>query len=810
MRTQWADIRLAARLLLKYPALTMVGGLSMSVAVAALAGTFAITGNLLDPTLPFPDGERVVSVQNWDVTSRTPDGARHGDYLLWRDELRSIEDLGAFESDEREVVREGGPTQTFRVAAVTAGAFEVAQTPPVLGRYLGQADEEAGASRVVVIGAEVWEDLFAGSRTVIGQTLRISGSPHEVVGVMPEGFGFPLNHAAWVPLRFDLSASEGMAGPILSVFGRLAQGFDLDGAQAELSLLGRRSANASPQTHANLRPRVLPYAQQWIGTSRLGFAAARLGLVILLLVIVANVGALVLARTLTREGEIAVRRALGASRGQIVVQLTVEALFPVILSAAAGLAAASWGVSVVSRVMADTALGVGGLPFWWQDGLTPGTIWWVGTLAVVSTLLCGALPAILLTNQREWGTLQRAGSSNWSPQAGMGLKAVVAAQFALSVGLLTMAVAEWPDMVKNEESIDGLSSDAYLTAVVHVRDGEPEVAPGRESAEDVALVHQALLERLRVEPGVAGATIATALPGMLHPQVRTQTDKVGDTPDDHPIRYSAVGPAFFDVMGIRVRAGRAFSEQDFSNDAPRSVVVVNESYARERLGGTAVIGRRIRFARRTGEGGDWREVIGVVQDFGMNSIDPSRPAGVYIPLDDAPRSVSLAVRTPDVPAQFAPRLRSLGAGPGPLVAIQRVQPLDQVIRSNRAQRRMEYVAVAVGTIAVILLTMGGLSAVTSFFVSHRTHEMGIRTALGARPARVALDIYSGAVRRLGWGVIVGVPTGIALGSVVLEGGSVMVSLKVSVALIAVALLACVPATRRLLAVDPVDAIRGEA
>jgi putative ABC transport system permease protein len=460
--------------------------------------------------------------------------------------------------------------------------------------------------------------------------------------------------------------------------------------------------------------------------------------------------------------------------------------------------------------MADAALGVGGLPFWWQDGLTPETIWWVGILAVVSTLLCGALPAILLTNQREWGTLQRAGSSNWSPQAGMGLKAVVAAQFALSVGLLTMAVAEWPDMVKNEGSIDGLSSDTYLTAVVHVRDGEPEVAPGRESAEDVALVHQALLERLRVDPGVAGATIATALPGMLHPQVRTQTDKVGDTPDDHPIRYSAVEPAFFDVMGIRVRAGRGFSEQDFSSNGPRSVVVVNESYARERLGGTAVIGRRIRFARRTREGGDWREVVGVVQDFAMNSIDPSRPAGVYIPLVDTPRSVSLAVRTPDLPAQFAPRLRSLGAGLGPLVAIQRVQPLDQVIRSNRAQRRMEYVAVAVGAIAVILLTMGGLSAVTSFFVSRRTHEMGIRTALGAQPARVALDIYSGAVRRLGWGVIAGVPTGIALGSVVLEGGSVMVSLKVSVALIAVGLLACVPATRRLLAVDPVDAIRGEA
>jgi putative ABC transport system permease protein len=806
VKKQWVDIRLAARLLLKYPALTVVGGLSMAVAVAALAGTFSITENLLDPRLPFDGGERVVAVQNWDVTSGAPDGTRRTDYLLWRDELRSVEDIGAFASNDREVIRDGGASRTLRVAAVTSTAFGVVGTPPLLGRHLDEADEAAWASDVVVISSRVWEDLFAGNPAVIGQTLRISGIPHEVVGVMPREFRFPLNHAAWTPLRLDPPDEEGLTGLTLSVFGRLAEGFDLDRAQAELTVLGRRAANASPQTHANLRPRVVPYAHQWVGASRLGYAGARLGLVILLLVVVANVGALVLARTLTREGEIAVRRALGAGREQIVAQLTVEAFFLVVLSVAVGLAAASWGVSVVSRVMSDMAFGMGGLPFWWRDGLTPETIWWVGILALVATILCGAIPAIILTNRREWGTLQRTGSSNWSPRTGIGGKAVVATQFALSVGLLTMAVAEWPDMVQNEAAIAGLSSDAYLTAVVRLSEVEAGVpsAPGR-----MASVRRALLEQLAVDPGVAGATMATALPGMFHPQVRTQTDRPDDTPDDHPIRYSAVGPAFFDVMDLPLRGGRVFSEDDFTGGTGHSVVVVNESYARERLAGTGVIGRRIRFVSRAGGASEWREVVGVVQDFGMNSIDPSRPAGVYIPLDDSQRALSLAVRTVDGPSPFAPQLRSLEASLGPPVAIERVRPLDDVIRSNRAQRRMEYVAIAVGTFAVLLLTMGGLSAVTSFFVSRRTHEMGIRTALGAHPVRVAFDIYSGAARRLGWGVVVGVPTGVALGSVVLEGGSVLVSFKVSLALIAVGLVACVPATRRLLAVDPVDAIRGE-
>jgi hypothetical protein len=222
-----------------------------------------------------------------------------------------------------------------------------------------------------------------------------------------------------------------------------------------------------------------------------------------------------------------------------------------------------------------------------------------------------------------------------------------------------------------------------------------------------------------------------------------------------------------------------------------------------------VVGQRIRFVNRAGAIDDWREIVGVVQDFGMNSIDPSRPAGIYIPLDGAGASINLMVRTTAEPREFAPRLRTIAADLAPGVAMERVRPLGDIARSNRAQRRMEYVAVALGTLAVLLLTMGGLAAATSFFVSRRTTEMGIRTALGAHPFRVVFDIYRGAAQRLGWGVLAGVPTGIVLGSVVIEGGSGMVALKVSMALLLVGFLACAPATRRLLAVDPVDAIRGE-
>lgn len=804
MNTMWIDFRLALRLLVKYPALTMVGGLSIAVAVAVLAGTFAVTGNLLEPRLGLPEADRVVALQNWDVATGAPTRILQREFVTWRNALKSVEAIGAFASYDREVVRDGGASRTVRVAAVTSAAFDVAATPPVLGRLLGEADEAPQATPVVVIASRVWRELFAESPAVIGQTLRISGTPHEIVGVMPDGFRFPLNHTVWIPLQVRSSDGGESAGPALVVFGRMVQGVNLDRAQAELSLLGHRTTDGSRQANSRLLPRVIPYAQQWVGTSRLGYTGARLGLVLLLLVVVANVGALVLARTLAREGEVAVRRALGAARRQIVLQLTVEAFVLVSLSAILGLIVASWGVGVISRIMANSMFGPGGLPFWWRDGLTPGTVSWVGGLSVVSTILCGALPAATLTSRREWGTLQRTGSAHASSRVGLVGKTVIASQFALSVGLLTFAVAEWPDMVQNEAGIEGLTADSYLTAVLRLG----EVGSDMPSNGPLA-ARRTLLQRLQAEPGVMGTTLATALPGTLHPQVRTQTDRPDDAPDGHTVRYSEVGPGFFDVMGLRARVGRVFTDEDFISDSDHPVVVVNESYARQKLGGTAVVGERLRFVSRAGDGDAWREVVGVVPDFGMNSIDPSRPAGVYIPLDEGEGVVTLVVRTTGEPGAFAPLLRTISAALEPLVGIERIQPLGAIIRSNRAQRRMEYVALALGTVAVLLLTMGGLSAVTSFLVSRRSHEMGIRTALGAQPVRVALDIYAGAARRLGWGVAVGLPTGIALGSVVLEGGSAIVAFKVSLGLIVVGFVACVPATRRLLAVDPVEALRGE-
>ena len=811
VRIPWVDVKLALRMLVKYPALTLVAVISMSVAVAVVAVAFAITDNFLQPRLPFASGDRVVALQHWDMSAGASEPVPMADYMRWRDELASVEILGAFTSAEQEVSRDGESSMPARVAEVTSTAFDVAEATPLLGRPLVEADQEPQAEPVVLLGYQLWQDLFGGAPEVLGRTLRVGESLRTVVGVMPEGFRFPLNHSAWTPLRTALidGATSGNP-PVVIVFGRLADGIAIGQARAELSVVGQHAAEELAGSRGTLRPRVVPYAHQWVGASRVGYVGVRLGLVALLLVVGANVGALVLARNLTRGSEIAVRTALGARRVQIVWQLTMESLVLVSLASLSGLLVASWGLGLASRVMADSVFGVGGLPFWWNEGLTTGSVVPIAVLCVTSAVLCGSVPALLVTSAGEWGRLRDSTSSSWSPRVGLGAKAVVAAQFALSVGLLTVAAAEWPDMVRNEAAIEGLAAGSFLTAVVRPESTNARRAVRMLPATMSTMRRNALEERLRAEPDVLGVTFATALPGMLHLQARTETDEAGGRSDQQPVRYASVDPAFFDVMGARLRAGRGFTEEDVTAVGSHPVAVVNESYAEDRLGGRSVLGRRIRIVRRNGDAGPWHEIVGVVQDFGMNSIDPSRPAGFYIPLEDDQTRLAVALRTTGDPARLGPSLRTIGAGLEAGTVTESVRPLSAIIRSAREQRRMEYFAVALGTLAVLILTIGGLSAVMSFVVSRRTHEIGIRRALGADALRVAIEIYAGAARRLGWGAAAGIPTGVIFGSVVLEGGSASVALKVSCALLAVGLVACVPATRRLIQVDPGHAMRGEA
>ncbi|MEE8146133.1 MAG: ABC transporter permease, partial [Longimicrobiales bacterium] len=230
----WLDVKLGLRMLVKYPALTLVGGLGMAVAIAISAGFFAILHSYVQPTLPLDEGERVVGIENWDGAANDQDRHSLHDFVTWRDELESVEDLGAFRTVGRNLIVPDGPTEPVGVAEMTASGFRVARVRPLLGRPLVEEDEREGALPVVVIGYDVWQTRFAGDPAIVGRDVRLGNTVHTVVGVMPEGFAFPSNHSFWAPLRADPADYERRQGPEIYVFGRLAPGVTFEEAQAEL------------------------------------------------------------------------------------------------------------------------------------------------------------------------------------------------------------------------------------------------------------------------------------------------------------------------------------------------------------------------------------------------------------------------------------------------------------------------------------------------------------------------------------------------------------------------------------------------
>lgn len=348
-KISWLDVKLGLRMLAKYPGLSLVGGLGMAV-VVAIGALFAAMVGVYYADLPLEEGDRVVAIENWDVEVNNQERQILHDFVVWRDELESVEDLGAYRTVERNLIVPGGSVRPVTVARMTASGFRLARVQPLLGRYFTEDDEHAASPPVVVIGYDVWQRRFAGDPDVIGQVVQLGGAKRTVIGVMPADFEFPVSHNVWVPFQAEPSDYALREGPGIFVFGRLAPGFTLEEAQAELTTMGRQWAAAFPETHEKLRPRLVPYTVQFFDSGEAYvIPAAQLLVILLLAEVCVNIAILVYARTATRQGEIAVRSALGASRRRIVGQLFVEAL---VLSAAAALVGLTTAAVVLRQIEA--------------------------------------------------------------------------------------------------------------------------------------------------------------------------------------------------------------------------------------------------------------------------------------------------------------------------------------------------------------------------------------------------------------------------------------------------------------------------
>jgi predicted permease len=804
LKFSWLDVRLALRMLRRYPALTVIGGLAMAFGISAGVVGFEVITQLAHPRLPLPEGERIVGLQQWFVEESRAESPRVRDFVAWGDELESVADVAAFRTEGRNLIRDAR-AESIEVAEVSATAFVVARVPPLLGRWLIAADEALGAPPVVVIGHDVWQSRFGGDPGVVGQLVRLGSVPTTVVGVMPPGFAFPVAHDFWVPLDRARDAAAGLV-----VFGRLADGAAIEHAEAELETIIARVA--PPSEERTLHARVIPFARAifepdvdfWIG---IGFGNAFL--LMLMVLACANVALLLFARAVTRELELALKSALGANRARLMMQFFAEALVLAALALAVGLGVARYGLQSFVA-LTEAVNGEARLPFWTHDTLSPTSILYAGALALLAAVIAGALPAFMVTrgdHRARLSHLTAAGAAATTSIGGV-WSTLIVVQVAVTVLFPAAAFNfhRWASPAQTtEQSFD---AGAYVSARLAVGDGvSGSAAPNLSIGE----ARDELARRLALQPAVLGVTFSSTPPGDQHEQAWFEVDGAG-SPATSPVRSRAsiasVAFDFFDVLDARV-VGRAFLTVEQRSEA--NVVIVNQAFVDQVLGGRDAVGRSIRrAASRTGEAGAWYEVIGVAPLLGMAG--HAGGPGVYFPLDPDERSPYVLAHLRGDTPPFASLIRNVALEVAPDLQLHEIMRLDERSESRSQSRYLSRLLVVISTLALLLSVMS-IYAVVDFAVSKRTREIGVRVALGASPQSILAAIFRRPLIQIGAGIAVGaflvvVTSSGMFGGLPTFGESLLIAAYVAI-MWGVCMLACVVPTRRALRVHPVDALRAD-
>jgi predicted permease len=810
----WLDVKLSLRMLVKHPLLTAVAVVSLGLGIpAGLVPGLIFDG--LEAPLRFEEGDRIRLLRYRSLETSSELTPTTFDLGVWEEELSSFETLGAVRLVEHNLDAASGLPAPVIGAEVTGSLFGLLRARPLLGRTILSDDTAPSSPAVLVIGEDLWRARLAADPEVVGRVVRIGGDPYTIIGVMPRDFGFPVRQQMWLPLRE--TAAVPADGITVEVYGRLADDATPVAAEAELEAVLGGLASEFPDTYGGLTAEVAPASI----AGRFGLADGRLRAIpqlwllripalVLLLVACANVGLLVFAGAATRSSELAVRAALGASRRRIVTQVFTESLVLSVVSAGVGLLLLHWITSrhlgtVVGTLQAE-------VPFDFDVGLSWETGLLALGLAVLSAAAAAILPALRVTGRSVQRGLQRGGAGG-GIRFGRLSTFLVVADVAVAVSVIGLAVGVWDRVAPAVSSSANLPFPAEEYLAARVRLPSP-IAPFDWRTDTtyqarVARVQQDLIDRLEADPRIRGVAVASSLPGMDHTRRLVEVDGVV-----HPIDRGRVDVGFFGGLGMPMLAGRDFRRQDL--EGVRRAVIVNDAFVQEVLGGGPALGRELRYPT-DGEGAPRFEIVGVAPDLGMDPLNPRGGAGVYHAVAageiDAPW---FAVHIGVNPLTFAPTLHALATEVEPAAIVEYPMTLGDVAPGD--DRRLMLVAMAASAVlAIILLGLAasGIYAIMAFTVARRTREIGVRTALGARRADIAMSIGRRAAFQIGLGVVIGMPiagriyfltqedpaaTGAAVVAAVLPAIGTMVLLG---------LVACSGPLLRAMRVLPTEAIRAE-
>ncbi len=603
------ELRYAVRRLRKNPGTSLIAVLALGLGIGLTTIMFSIVYGAVWKGLPFEGAEKLVHLERNNLAEdiESMEVPIH-DFLDWREAQTSFEGLAGFYSGTVNLAGTERP-ERYDGAFISANAFELIRVQPALGRNFQEGEDTPAADPVMLLGHHVWQDRFDGDPEVVGQVARVNGEQTTIIGVMPEGFRFPIAEDVWLPLRMDPLELERGEGLTLEVYGRLRDGVNMDQASAEMQAIAVRLAEEYPETNEGVGAVLQPFIEEYIGAEPRAMLFTMLGAVFLILLVAcANVANLLLSRAATRSKELAIRSAVGASRLRVIMQLLGEGIVLASAGAVLGIGISVLGIGMFNRAIAPTDP-----PFWIDIGLNTVVLIFVIGVTVLAGVLAGILPAIQASGSAVNEVLKDESWGSSGFRVGKLSKGLVVGEIALSLGVL-VAAGLMIKSVTNLNTIDyGFDTETTFTARMGLFEADyPDTTSRRE-------FYRQVLRREEQRPGVEAAAIVTAQPGAW--SYGSQFGIEGEAYDrdqDYPsARFATVSPDFLDVYGVKVLEGRTFGPEDTNGAMP--VAIVNQSFVEQFYPEGSAIGKRVRQGDSETEE-PWRTIVGVVPDMYMQGL----------------------------------------------------------------------------------------------------------------------------------------------------------------------------------------------
>ena len=801
------DLRHSIRSLLRNPGFTAVAIITLMLAIGVNTTIFSVVNAVLLKALPFQEPEQLVSIQTVPEQAGLPGIAGH-QYLTWKDRNSSFDNLAAFSDNNFNLTGNGEP-ERISCALVTASLFTTLKVQPVRGRVFLPEEDKPGANQVAIVSERFWQRRYGRDETILQTTLTLDNKPYSIVGVMPASFRFPGEFDVWLPMALDPVRERGDFFSLIQMVGRLKPAATLAGAQTELNSAARQAPEPGKPPLEAATVEVVPLKQQLVSGVRLTVLIlwGAVGLVMLLACV--NVASLMISRTLARQREMAVRAAIGARRWQLIRQLLTESVVIGVAGGALGLLVAVWGTRAITGLVpkgfTTSVYDLNNIPLDWRVfAFTFGLSVLTGIVFGLAPALTSSKPDVIkvLRTSRSFGLMS------------FGLRSfrgwLVVVELALAIVLLLGAGL----LVRSFNKLMAVDLGFDRENVLTFRVGLPRSKYSKPAQTDA--FYKDLLQRLNALPGVQTTGTINHSPLQGHAMIAfigIEGHPPLDRKNDPPIGIGVVDGEYFKTLKIPVLAGRQFDARDGADG--QKVAIVNQAFAKRFLPNGEVLGKGVTFGCEESEG-YCRTIVGVVASIRQEKITDEAIPEMYVPFTQMPMNgTTVMVRTSSDP------LALVGAVRNEVLAIDQNQPIYDV--KTLGQRVNEAVAVSrslmllFGAFALLALVLGavGIYGIISYSVTQRTHEIGIRMALGARTANVLSLIMKNGLALVLTGIVIGIAGALALTrflTTLLFGVTptdtvtfIFVSLVFFVIAIVASLIPAVRATR----VDPLVALRYE-